>query len=113
MSFLLPKHSTNSMARSLIDVLDQLLYHLIVYILHLLIWHAQKYHKMEQILQKKHDKKIELFEQSIRSEHTKKVYTVCLNKYLEFAGSNKKKHATDPKKIEQHVIDFNISKETR
>ena len=34
---------------------------------------------------------------SIRSEHTKKVYTVCLNIYLEFPGSNKKKHATDPK----------------
>ena len=63
---------------------------------------------MEQILQKKYDKKIKLFEQSIRSEHTKKVYTVCLNKYLEFPGSNKSKHATDPKKIEQHVIDFII-----
>jgi len=59
-------------------------------------------------LQKKHDKKIKLFEQYIRSEHTKEVYTVCLNIYLEFPGSNKKKHATDPKKIEQHVIDFVI-----
>ena len=63
---------------------------------------------MEQILQKKHDKKIKLFEQSIRSEYTKKVYTVCLNKYLEFPGSNKSKHAVDPRKIEQHVIDFVI-----
>jgi len=62
---------------------------------------------MDQILQKKQSKKIKLFEQAIRSEHTKRVYTVCLNKYLEFPGSNKK-HATDPKKIEQHVIDFVI-----
>jgi integrase len=62
---------------------------------------------MEQILHKKQPKKIKLFEQSIRSEYTKKVYTVCLNKYLDFPGSNKK-HATDPRKIEQHVIDFVI-----
>lgn len=58
-------------------------------------------------MQKKHDKKIKLFEQSIRSEYTKRVYTACLNKYLEFPGSNKK-HAVDPRKIEQHVIDFVI-----
>jgi integrase len=35
------------------------------------------------------------------------VYTVCLNKYLEFPSSNKK-HATDPRKVEQHVIEFVI-----
>jgi len=33
---------------------------------------------MEQISQKKHLKKINLFEQSIRSEETKKVYITCL-----------------------------------
>lgn len=60
---------------------------------------------MEQILQKKHSKKIKLFEKAIRSEHTKKVYTVCLNKYLEFPSSNKK-HATDPRKVEQHVMNL-------
>ena len=44
---------------------------------------------MEQILQKKHLKKINLFEQPIRSEETKKVYITCLKKYFDFPGAMK------------------------
>ena len=53
---------------------------------------------MEQILQKKHDKKIKLFEQSIRSENTEKVFTICLNKYLEFPVQIKRSMQEIPKR---------------
>lgn len=66
---------------------------------------------MEQILQKKHLKKINLFEQSIRSEETKKVYITCLKKYFEFPGRMKVIDYANPdgKKVENHIIDFVIS----
>jgi integrase len=55
---------------------------------------------------------IKLFNESIRSEYTRKVYTVCLNKFFEFVGSNYEiiecDSSTDLKEIEQHVIDFVI-----
>jgi integrase len=55
---------------------------------------------------------IKLFNESIRSEYTRKVYTVCLNKFFEFVGSNYEiiecDSSTDIKEIEQHVIDFVI-----
>lgn len=62
-----------------------------------------------QILEKKHSKKINLFEQSIRSEQTKKVYMTCLGKYFEFPGSSKIDATMDSRKIEDHIIDFVIS----
>jgi len=49
---------------------------------------------------------LELFENSIRSEYTVKVYTTCLKKYLEFPESGKFINATDTKKIEDHITQF-------
>jgi integrase len=64
---------------------------------------------MEQISQKKHLKKINLFEQSIRSEETKKVYITCLRKYFEFPGALKfMDNANDGRNVENHIIDFVI-----
>jgi integrase len=62
-----------------------------------------------QILEKKYSKKINLFEQSIKSEYTKKVYITCLRKYLGFPGSSKIIDNTDGRKVENHIIDFIIS----
>ena len=63
---------------------------------------------MAQILDKKYDKQIKLFDQSIRSEHTKKVYLFCLRKYFEFPATEKFLVETDAKKIEDNVINFVI-----
>ncbi len=71
---------------------------------------------MQKLVQKQPRKinlNLELFEQSIKSEYTRKVYIVCLKKYFQFPGSGKFiecDHTTDPRKVEQHVIDFVISK---
>jgi integrase len=69
-----------------------------------------------QKLAQKHTKKInlnlELFEQSIKSEYTRKVYIVCLKKYFQFPGSSKFvecDHMTDPRNVEKHIIDYIIS----
>lgn len=63
---------------------------------------------MEQKLQKKYAKTINLesFEQSIKSEYTRRVYITCLKKYFQFPGSSKFINATDTKKIEDHITDF-------
>jgi integrase len=63
---------------------------------------------LQQKLQGKHQQKInlELFEQSIKSEYTRRVYTTCLKKYFEFPGSSKFINATDTRKIEDHITDF-------
>lgn len=56
---------------------------------------------------------MKLFQQSIKSEQTKRVYLVYLNKYFEFPGSNKFiecDRSTDHRKIEEHIINFVISK---
>lgn len=68
---------------------------------------------MQQKLEQKYTKKINLFEQSIKSEYTKNVYRICLNIYFLFPGSSKFiecDHSTDPRKVEKHIIDFVISK---
>jgi len=59
-------------------------------------------------LQEKHPQKInlDLFEQSIKSEYTRVVYTTCLKKYFEFPGSSKFINMTDTRKIEDHITDF-------
>jgi len=62
---------------------------------------------MRQKLVQKHSKQIKLFEQSIKSEETKKVYLACLNKYLQFPRKNLAE--SDPKKVEEHIINFVIS----
>jgi len=54
----------------------------------------------------KQDKTINLFEQSIKSEYTRRVYTTCLKKYFEFPGSSKFINMTDTRKIEDHITDF-------
>jgi hypothetical protein len=41
-----------------------------------------------QNLEQEQPKEIKLFNESIRSEYTRKVYTVCLNIYFQFVGSN-------------------------
>ena len=61
---------------------------------------------MEQKLFQKQDKTINLFEQSIKSEYTRVVYTTCLKKYFEFPGSSKFINMTDTRKIEDHITDF-------
>jgi len=66
---------------------------------------------MQKLVQKQ-DKNIKLFEESIRSEYTRNVYTACLNVYFQFPGSQKFiecNHITDPRKIEEHIINFVIS----
>ena len=57
---------------------------------------------------RKHSEKInlDLFEQSIKSEYTRVVYTTCLKKYFEFPGSSKFINTTDTRKIEDHITDF-------
>jgi integrase len=65
-----------------------------------------------QKLEQKQDKKInlKLFVQSIKSEQTKRVYLVYLNKYLHFPGSEKFLNGSmDPRKLEEHIINFVIS----
>ena len=59
-------------------------------------------------MQEKHPQKInlDLFEQSIKSEYTRVVYTTCLKKYFEFPGSSKFINMTDTRKIEDHITDF-------
>src|SRR4030095_11915919 len=59
-------------------------------------------------IHEKQSKKINLFEQSIRSEETKKVYMTCLKKYFEFPESRKIDSAMDSRKIEEHIINFVI-----
>jgi integrase len=61
---------------------------------------------MQQKLMQKQDKTINLFEQSIKSEYTRRVYTTCLKKYFEFPGSSKFINMTDTRKIEDHITDF-------
>ena len=61
---------------------------------------------MQQKLVQKQDKTINLFEQSIKSEYTRRVYVTCLKIYLQFPGSSKLIHSTDTRKIEDHITDF-------
>jgi len=98
-----------------------------VYILDLFVGHAQihrkKLQKLEQKLSKKINQNLKLFDQSIKSEYTRTVYTICLNKFFEFVQSNPgyssnhknkiiecdQSTQTDPREIEQSIIDFVIS----
>lgn len=71
---------------------------------------------MQKLVQKQPKKinlksKLALFEQSIKSEETRRVYLVYLNKYLEFPGSNKfiECDLTEPREVEEHIINFVIS----
>ena len=51
----------------------------------------------------------QLFSNSIRSEETKKSYTVYLKKYLAFVGSKDLFFENNPRSIERVIIDFIIS----
>jgi hypothetical protein len=56
--------------------------------------------------------KLKLFEQSFKSEETRRAYTCYLNKHLQFPGSLKItdfNHRAEPRKIEDHIINFTIS----
>jgi hypothetical protein len=69
---------------------------------------------MQKLVPEKINSNLKLFNESMKSEYTKKVYTVCLNKYFQFVGSSKNRiiqcdHLTDPRKIEECIIDFVIS----
>ena len=67
---------------------------------------------MPKLVQKQIEKINLKYEQSIRSEQTKKVYLVYFNKYLQFPGSEKFTFidgSTDPRKIEEHIVNFIIS----
>ena len=65
---------------------------------------------MHQKLVQKHVEKIKLFEESIKSEITKKLYIFYLRKYMEHLGSkfNSLLNESDPRKIEQLIIDYII-----
>ena len=54
----------------------------------------------------KHSEKnnLDLFEQSIKSEYTRVVYTTCLKKYFEYPRSSKFINTTDTRKIKDHII---------
>jgi len=52
---------------------------------------------------------LDLFEQSIRSKYTGKVYTTCLKKYFEFPSSRKFLECKDLRKVEDNVIQYVIS----
>lgn len=64
------------------------------------------------VLRKKHAEKIKFFEQSIKSEQTKRVYRCCLRNYMEHLGANfdvlLEGEDPDTKKIEQSIFDFII-----
>lgn len=62
---------------------------------------------MLQKLIQKDSKKIKLFQQSIKSEETRRVYMVYLQKYLQSPGA--KLGNSNPRKIENHIRDFIIS----
>ncbi len=47
-----------------------------------------------------------MFEESIKSEYTKKVYSTCLRIYFDFPGSKKFIDSTNVKEIEDHVVEF-------
>ena len=64
---------------------------------------------MSQKLVQKRDEKIKLFLQSIKSDETRRLYIVCLNKWLEYMGTKKILLEVNPKKVEQKIIDFIIS----
>ena len=64
---------------------------------------------MQQKLLPKLDKKIKFFEQSIKSEETRRVYTAYLQKYLQFPGFPRITGDSNPRKIEEHMINFIIS----
>jgi hypothetical protein len=61
---------------------------------------------------KKINLNLELFEESITSEFTRKVYTTCLKIYFHFPGPSKFiqcEHTTDVRKVEDHIINFVIT----
>ena len=66
------------------------------------------------VLRKKHAERIKFFEQSIKSEQTKRVYRCYLKNYMEHVGSKfnalleGEPEDADSKKIEQSIIDFII-----
>jgi cytoskeletal protein RodZ len=63
---------------------------------------------MHQKLVQKHDQLIKFFEESIKSEETKKVYILYLKKYIDYLGSkfDLLLEESDHKKIEQSIIDY-------
>ena len=67
---------------------------------------------MHQKLVQKHDKQIKLFEESIKSQYTRRAYVIYLTKYIEHLGSKfnslLKEPNPDPKKIEQSIIEYII-----
>jgi hypothetical protein len=63
-----------------------------------------------QKLIQKHAERIKFFEESIKSDFTRKAYTIHLNKYIEHLGSkfNSLLEESNSKKIEQSIIDYII-----
>jgi integrase len=67
---------------------------------------------MRQKLVQKNVEMIKLFEESIKSEYTKRAYVIYLTKYIDHLGSKfnslLKESNPDPKKIEQSIIEYII-----
>lgn len=51
----------------------------------------------------------ELFINSLRSQYTKRVYTIVFKKYMDFIGKNDPFCKNNPRLIEHKIIDFIIS----
>jgi integrase len=65
---------------------------------------------MRQKLMQKHVEMIKLFEESIKSEYTRRAYVIYLTKYIDHLGSkfNSLLKQSDSKKIEQSIIEYII-----
>ncbi|CAN5662481.1 hypothetical protein BH18THE1_BH18THE1_16770 [soil metagenome] len=50
-----------------------------------------------------------LFSSSIRSDETRKTYTLLLKKFIEYLGEEDVLLGNDPRQIERRIIDFIIS----
>jgi integrase len=64
--------------------------------------------KLSQKLLKISKNSVNLFLESIKSEQTRRVYIVYLNKWMEYLGAKKNFAGLDPRKIEQSIIDYII-----
>lgn len=62
-----------------------------------------------QNLEKKYPEKIKLFKQSIKSEETRRVYMVHIKRWAGYLGKKNIMLQSDPRKIEDHIINFIIS----
>jgi integrase len=59
-------------------------------------------------VQKHDNNRIKLFQESLKSPYTKKAYILNLKKYMDYLGVANNWNTSDPRKIEQSIIDYII-----